>query len=357
MRLHENRHINFFLTLLYILVIALAGYVFFKYIFRLLIPLLIAYLLSQLIIRPVNWLSSHTIIPRQAWSALCTLLCVTAVGSLLVFVIYQIVYEGVQLFNSLPAVLAALPDKLEHVRQFIDRLLAYLPDFMASAPLFDLETWLSSLSLPQIDVGAVWSSLTHAVSSIPGILITVVFVFVSTYFLTSDRLTINAFIHRQLSAGAIVALGRTKSFLSESLLKWLRAQAMIISITFFELLAGFFLMRQPYALVLALLIAIVDALPILGVGTVLVPWAVICLFSGETGMAISLCVLYGVILVVRNVVEPRIVGGQLGLHPFVALLCIYFGYRIAGFAGMFVLPVLVLVLIKLHEWEYIRIWK
>ena len=132
---------------------------------------------------------------------------------------------------------------------------------------------------------------------------------------------------------------------------------MIISITFFELLAGFFLMRQPYALVLALLIAIVDALPILGVGTVLVPWAVICLFSGETGMAISLCVLYGVILVVRNVVEPRIVGGQLGLHPFVALLCIYFGYRIAGFAGMFVLPVLVLVLIKLHEWEYIKIWK
>ena len=228
---------------------------------------------------------------------------------------------------------------------------------MAGAPLFDIETWLASISLPQIDVGSVWSSLTHAVSSIPEILITVVFVFVSTYFLTSDRLTINAFIHRQLSAGAIVALGRVQSFLSESLFKWLRAQALIISITFLELLLGFVLMGQPYALFLALATAVVDALPILGVGTVLIPWAIVCLFTGEVGMAISLCALYGVVLVVRNVVEPRIVGGQLGLHPFVALLCIYFGYRTAGFAGMFVLPVLVLVLIKLHEWEYIKLWK
>lgn len=357
MRLHENRHINFFLTLLYIFVIALAGYLFFKYIFSLLIPLFAAYLLSQMIMKPVGWLARHTVVPRQAWSVLCTLLCVTAVGSLLAFVIYQIVYEGVQLFNSLPAILAVLSDKLDSLRQFADQLLGRLPDFLAAAPLFDLETWLASLSLPQIDVGAVWSSLTHAVSSIPGILITVVFVFVSTYFLTSDRLTINAFIHRQLSADAIVMLARIRQFLYESLFKWLRAQAMIIGITFLELLIGFLLMRQPYALVLALLIAIVDAFPVLGVGTVLIPWAAVCLFSGEIGMAAGLCALYGVILVVRNVIEPRIVGGQLGLHPFVSLLCLYFGYRIAGFAGMFIAPVLVLVLIKLHEWEYIRLWK
>ena len=126
MRLHENRHINFFLSLLYIIVIFVAGFIFFKYIFRLLIPLFIAYLLSRIIAKPVDWLSGRTIIPRQVWAALCTLLCVTAIGSLLSFVIYRIVYEGVELVNSLPAVLQSLPERTAHFQQLIDRLLDYL---------------------------------------------------------------------------------------------------------------------------------------------------------------------------------------------------------------------------------------
>lgn len=357
MRLHENKHISFFLSILYILFFALTGYFFFKYAFRLLIPLLIAYLLSQIITKPVNWLSRKTIVPRKIWAMLCTLLCVTVVGSLVSFIVYRIVYEGAQLVNALPGLLESLPEKLSQAQEFFDNFAHRLPQSMMSAPLFDLETWLSSLSFPQIDVSTVWSSLSRAISSVPGALITIVFVFVGTYFLTSDRLAINAFIHRQLSANAIVAIGRTKSFLYDSIFKWLRAQGILIGITFCELLLGFTIIRQPYALVLALIIAIVDALPILGVGTVLLPWAVVCLFSGEFRMAASLCILYGVVLIVRNSVEPRIVGGQLGLHPFVTLLCIYFGYRLAGFAGMFLVPVLVLVLIKLHEWDYIKIWK
>ncbi len=357
MQLHENRHVNFFLSLLYVLFFAFAGYFFFKYVFRLLIPLIIAYLLSQIITRPVNWLARRTVIPRKIWAILCTLLCVSVAGSLVSLIVYRIVYEGAQLINALPQLLDSLPEKTSRAQEFFDSFTHYLPESMVGAPLFNLETWLSSLSLPQIDVAAVWSSLSRAISSVPGALITIVFIFVATYFLTSDRIAINAFIHRQLSANAIIAIGRIKSFLYESVFKWMRAQGILIGITFCELLIGFLLIGQPYALVLALLIAIVDALPILGVGTALLPWAVVCLFSSEFRMAASLCILYGVILIVRNSIEPHIVGGQLGLHPFVTLLCIYFGYRAAGFAGMFITPVFVLVLIKLHEWDYIKIWK
>lgn len=357
MRLHENRHISFFLNILYILFFSLAGYFFFKYVLRLLIPLIIAYLLSQIITRPVNWLSRKTVVPRKLWAALCTLLCVSIAGMLVSFIIYRLVFEGAQLINSLPALLATLPDKIRQAQEFFDSFAHHLPESMLGAPLFDLETWLSSISLPQIDVMGVWSSLSRAISTVPGALITVVFVFVATYFLTSERIAINAFIHRQLSSRTIIAIERTKSFLYESVFKWVRAQGILISITSLELLLGFVLMGQPYALVLAIIIAIVDALPILGVGTVLLPWAVVCLFTGSFRMAASLCVLYGVVLVVRNSIEPRIVGGQLGLHPFVTLLCLYFGYRLGGFAGMFIVPVVVLVLIKLHEWDYIKLWK
>ena len=106
---------------------------------------------------------------------------------------------------------------------------------------------------------------------------------------------------------------------------------------------------------LALIIAFVDALPILGVGTALLPWAAASLLTGEFRRALTLVILYLVVLMVRNMIEPRIVGGQLGLDPFATLLCIYFGYRIAGFAGMFIVPVIVLTVIKLQEWGYINL--
>ena len=118
---------------------------------------------------------------------------------------------------------------------------------------------------------------------------------------------------------------------------------------------GFFLLKLPYAGLLALLIAFIDALPILGAGAVLLPWALFSFLLGQKGLALGLGLLYAVMLLVRSLLEPRIVGAQLGLDPFVTLLCIYFGFRIAGFAGMFILPVVVLTTFKLREWGYVSL--
>ncbi len=357
MRLHENKHVSFFLCVLYIILFAGAGYLFFRHLFPLLLPLLAAYVLAQIISRPLDWLSEKTPVPRKALALVLTLLCVTTAGALVGFVLYRAVVEISQLAYSLPGFLEGLPEKLSGVQAFLSRLAARLPGFMSDAPLFDVRSWLSSLSLPQIDVGVLWARLSQMMSSFPGAMFTVIFIFVSTYFLACERVAINAFLHRQMSARAIIAVERTRLFLHESLFKWLKAQGILISITFLQLLAGFLLMRQPYALVLAFVIAAVDALPILGTGTVLVPWAAVCLLTGDVRQGVSLAVLFAVLIAVRNVVEPRIVGGQLGLDPFVALLCLYFGFRLAGVGGMFALPVLMLILLKLHEWEYIKIWK
>lgn len=357
MRLHENKHVSFFLCVLYIILFAGAGYLFFKTLFPLLLPLLVAYVLAQVISRPLDWLGEKTPVPRKALALALTLLCVTAAGGAVGFVLYRIVYEVSQLLYNLPGFLESLPEKLSGVQALLSRLAGRLPGFMADAPLFDVQSWLSSLSLPQVDIGALWAKLSQMMASFPGALFTVIFVFVSTYFMASERVAINAFLHRQMSAKVIVAVERTRLFLHESLFKWLKAQGILIGITFLQLLAGFLLMRQPYALVLAIVIAAVDALPILGTGTVLIPWAAVCLLTGDVRQGVSLAVLFAVLIAVRNVIEPRIVGGQLGLNPFVALLCLYFGFRLAGVGGMFALPVLMLVLLKLHEWEYIKIWK
>lgn len=359
MKLHENRHINFFLKLLYALVAVCAGYIFLKYLLGWCIPLILAFLLSQLIIRPVNWLSRKTVVPRGVWSGLCTLLCVTLVGTLVYLIISRLVYETVGFFNGLPSMLAQLPKLTEGLKHTLDEFVAGLPAFLREAPIFRLELSdvIASIKLPQISASAVWSSLSWAVSSVPGALLTTVFIFVSTFFLTSQRTQIVTFLKRQMSPAMQVASKRIYDFIFSSLFGWLRAQSLLISITFCELSVGFFIMRQPYILLLALIIAIIDALPILGVGTVLIPWALISLFLGNFTKALTLCILYAVILIVRNSIEPRVLGAQIGLNPFVTLLCLYFGYRLAGFAGMFILPVSVLCIVKLKEWNYLHLWR
>ena len=116
---------------------------------------------------------------------------------------------------------------------------------------------------------------------------------------------------------------------------------------FFILLAGFFLTRQPYGLLLALGLAVMDFIPIIGAGTVMVPWAFAALFTGDLAGAVELMVIWGVIALFRRVMEPKFVGDQTGLSPLLSLAGIYVGMKLAGVAGMVFGPVVLLVILNL----------
>lgn len=121
---------------------------------------------------------------------------------------------------------------------------------------------------------------------------------------------------------------------------WLKAQLKLSAVTFMVVTAGFLLLRIPYAPVWAALVALVDAVPMLGTGTVLLPWALVCLLQKNTVRAIGLTALFGVALVTRTVLEPRLVGKQLGIDPLLTLLALYLGYRFWGIPGMLITPIL-----------------
>ena len=124
--------------------------------------------------------------------------------------------------------------------------------------------------------------------------------------------------------------------------KYVRAYLFLLLITFAELFLGFCILRVDYAFLLALVIALVDMLPVLGVGTVLIPWAVILLIQQNFYLGIGLLILYAVVLLVRQIMEPRLVGGSLGLHPLLSLFATYLGFRWFGFLGMLLAPLLAL---------------
>lgn len=357
MTLHGNKYLDFLLKMLFAAVVAAAVYLVFHYALPLLAPLIVAYLFSCMIARPVNFLSRKKILPRKLASAVFTLLIVTLAALLVWGLVSALVSEGSSLLDALPGKLAALSAKLDAYQSTLDKQIDKLPDGLRGVEAFSLESWLKSLQLPKIDVSGVASSLWGAASSVPMVILTVVFVLMATFFLTAQREEIIGFVQRQLPAGTFTAGRQLKEFLFNSVWKWIRAQLILICITFCVLTLGFVIIRQPYTLLLALCIAVIDALPILGVGTALIPWALYDLLTASYRHAIALLLIYAAVLIVRNSIEPRIVGGQLGLHPFVTLLCLYFGFRLAGFLGMFLLPVTVLCLIKLREWGYLKLWR
>ena len=135
--------------------------------------------------------------------------------------------------------------------------------------------------------------------------------------------------------------------LKSVLLGWLKAQLKLSGVTFGILCVSFLLMRIPYGLLWAFLIALVDAFPILGTGAALVPWSLLAFAQGNTLRAFGLLGAYGTVTVTRTVLEPRLVGRQLGLDPLVTLVCLYAGFRLWGILGMVLAPMLAVTLVQL----------
>ena len=127
-------------------------------------------------------------------------------------------------------------------------------------------------------------------------------------------------------------------------MKYLRSYLIIMGITFVIMLAGLLMLRINNAVLLAVIIAILDLLPIIGVGTVLVPWSIVELLLGNTGMGIGLIVLLVIHELVRQFAEPKIIGKNLGVHPLVSLLLLYVGYSVLGFVGILFVPLIAVVL-------------
>ena len=353
MPLSGNKHVRFLLTLLYVALSLLGIYFFFKYVFSWFLPFIIAFFLSRIIEPPVSFLTRRLKIPRPVASALCTLLVISIVGLFLVLTTRRAIYE----LRTLSAVLPSLFDRVSvTLEDLAMRISSVLPDNISFAFTDILKGW-NNFTIPSGFINDILSRLTTTAASLPQILISVIATIVATYFISSDYRSIGNFIALQVSEDTMNKIRRIRAYWFQTLGRWLQAQLFLICVTFTELAIGFIIIGIPYAGVLAVFIAMIDALPILGTGTLLIPWALFNLFTGDYATAASIIALYGVIALVRNSIEPKIVGQRIGLHPLVTLMCMYVGLRTMGFFGMFVVPLIVLTLNQLKEWDYIKIWK
>ena len=166
-----------------------------------------------------------------------------------------------------------------------------------------------------------------------------------------------SFLKRQLPPAWQGKCRKAARCFRSTVLKWLTAECLLILTTFAILLAGFVWMRLEYALLAAVFIALVDALPVLGTGTVLFPWALGCFLTGNTGRGLALLSLYAAGLLAHTLLEPRLLAGQADLPPVTALLAMYAGFQFMGVGGMVLFPIVLLLLKQFQDAGVIRLWK
>ena len=188
---------------------------------------------------------------------------------------------------------------------------------------------------------------TDKAMGVPSFCVALVVYVMAAYFLTADYPYLRAKAARSMDQGLLAFLGEVKTVALGAFGGYLKAELLLSVGVFFILLGGFVLTRQPYGLLLALGLAVLDFIPIVGAGTVMVPWAVVELVTRNFSSAISLMVIWGVIALFRRAMEPKFVGDQTGLSPVLSLLSVYVGMKLGGVLGMILGPVLTLVVLNL----------
>ena len=180
---------------------------------------------------------------------------------------------------------------------------------------------------------------------------------IATVFITADYPLLKGFVLGQLSAPQRQRAHEIRVHLGKTLGRYVRSYALILLITFCELSAGLLLLGVDAAVLIALLIALFDILPVVGSGTVLIPWAIITAILGNYRLAAGLLLLYVVIVIVRNVIEPKIVGQQVGLHHIVTLLSMVVGTYVFGPIGLLGLPVALAIAVSMNDAGVIRLFR
>lgn len=335
-----EKYIHIILRVLAYLTIILIAYFTLKILFIYFMPFITALILS-LIMEPTVKLFQKFKLGRGISVVLSILLFLGGFITCSIFAITRIIYELIKLYGR-------LPNYYEEVSHLSTQIIQQATDLYLQLPPEALNIIQDVLKTIFGKVTAFLSLTTtiliNTITAMPSTMIFFIITLIATFFLTKDKYLIKDFVFRQLPSTWGTKLTSLKTDLFLALIGFLKAQSIILSITFIESFIGLTFIGVDYAFTLAIIIAVFDILPVLGTGGIYVPWAVTNFVMGNYRLGIALLVLYGIIIVVRYMVEPKIVGQQLGIHPVVALMSMFVGLKLIGVAGLILGPTTVVSL-------------
>lgn len=321
----------------------------------LLSPFVFALVFAWLLNPAVRWLQRRTGISRKAVSLVLVVLVFAVMVGVLFGLGWMAVDQVRSLFDNRQSLLDELLDGVVRVINSVEGWLTGLGDIVPEGVLTTSEDLIDAVMgwVQELDLSGWLTEMAgqapSMVTNVSGFAVALVVFMMGSYFITGDYPRLRFELTDRVPMVARDFCRSVKDIFMSAFGGYLKSQ-LILSLGVFLILAvGFFFMGQPYSLLLAFGLAVLDFIPIIGAGTVMVPWAVVDMVLAQYGEAAALMAVWGVIVLFRRFAEPKILGDQTGLSPILSLVGIYVGMKIGGVLGMVVGPLLLLVLINLAK--------
>lgn len=311
-------------------------------------PFLFALMFAAMLNPPVKKLQRLLGWNRQALTLLLLLLLFGLIGGGLALLVYAAAGQLLSLAQNWSGLLDNLQGVADQLEEFFAHILTLVPPQvteLAESMGDSLFQWLREVAPTAL--GNLGLEAGERAMALPGFLVALVIFVMAAFLLTADYPYLRSRWVQCLDEGLLRFLSQLRTTALGAFGGYVKAEFLLSVGVFFILLAGFFLMGQPYGLLLALGLAVMDFIPIIGAGTVMVPWAFVALFTRDFAAAAELMAIWGVIALFRRVMEPKFVGDQTGLSPILSLVSIYVGMKLAGVLGMVFGPVVILVVLNL----------
>ena len=300
--------------------------------------------------RPVRSLTKRGVLPRWASSFVCVLALYLLAGGALALLGWAVFRELGGFVKELPALAQSLSGPLSRLEGRLLALSGRLPDGIGSGLRAGVTNFFESGALMG---GKLYEWLFTFASGflkkLPRVLLFAFTTVLAGFFSSSGLPAARVWLARRTPERWQARLREASARVRRTFGGWLLAQGKLMGVTFLLLTAGFLLLGTQYPLLFGLLVTLVDALPVFGVGTALIPWALVSFLRGQTRLGAGLALLYGAAALTRQTLEPRLLGRQFGLPPLAALMALYVGYHVLGVAGMIVFPIAAVLARQLWE--------
>ena len=365
---------KFIINIVYTVILVALFYLFFKFAFGTILPILCAVVAAMILQKPVNFICKKTPLKRGLVSALAVLFGFAVVISGLVLLLIWIGSEFKGFFQYVMIQFEDIPALVHKVEGYIANAIGFLPEKLETTVMEFVSEKMASITAPtvtpddssmSIDLSMLSTPLMgiwNTAKQIPTTLVSIVVAIVACCFMTADFASVKRLVLGFFQPDTRTKIVRAKRLLFPSLGKMAKAYGIIITITFCELSLGLFLLKlmgiydSGYIFVIAILTAIIDIVPVLGTGTVLIPWAVVSLLNANYPMAIGLIIIYACITIIRQIIEPKLVAAQLGIPAFLTIVSMFIGSQIFGVIGIFILPITIVMLKLLNDEGIIHIF-
>lgn len=353
----DKRKKQFLLNVSTVAVAIALGAILIKFLLGWILPFLFGYIIAAAVQPAARFAQRHWHLSKRAAGLVLALLLILGILALCAVVLARVIMTATPMVQRLPQFLQALITQVSHVTTGLTRSSKNVSPELSQ----NISSVVNGLSAELMKVSHYATRLLTFAKSLltglPRVLLGIAVTILSACFFSMDYERIRDFLLRQLPEKYQDMAVEIKLFFFRSVGKMLRAYAFLMLLTFIELAFGLMLLRIPNAILIAVVIAAVDILPVLGTGTVMVPWAIITLLFGNIPLAVGLAVLYAVITTVRTILEPKVVGDRIGLYPLITLFSIFLGLKFAGVAGIFLFPLIALIVKRLNDTGMIRLWK